>query len=85
MQQGVNDLKQANNDIQQMLTTLETYATNNMQNWTGAARTQYTMHKQVWDKAMTNMTNILNTASTTLNNIHINFDDTENTNLKRWG
>jgi WXG100 family type VII secretion target len=84
MREGVADLLQANNDIQQYLTTLETYCQNHMAEWVGTAQTEYTSHKQQWDQAMVEMTLVLARASNTMNNIMLNFDEAEMVNSKRW-
>jgi WXG100 family type VII secretion target len=85
MRQGVGDLVQANNDIQQYLTTLETYCSNHMAEWTGDAREKYTEHKKAWDASMAEMTAVLPQASKSMNYIVNNLDEAEMVNSKRWG
>jgi|RhiMetdeSRZDD1v2_1073273.scaffolds.fasta_scaffold4397522_1 uncharacterized protein YukE len=81
--QGV--IRQANNDIDGHLNAMETYAESQMADWIAESKEAYWIHKAEWDKAITEMNQILTTkAAPTLNNIHMNYDGNERSMTKAW-
>jgi len=84
MQEGVSDLWACNKDIDQYLTTLETFAESRMQDWTGESQRQYWIHKKQWDDAMIELNDVLNHAGKTVGNTSDNFMLTERSNTKLW-
>jgi ESAT-6 family protein len=84
LEEAVTDLGTCNTAILNDMHELEKYAKTALSTWTGAAQQQYEIHKTEWDKAMTQMTNVLADASSSVNNVHMIFDGAEDRNRKTW-
>ncbi|GAA2713730.1 MULTISPECIES: WXG100 family type VII secretion target [Actinoplanes] len=78
------DMNQINTRIKSALTDMEQSVERSMADWTGAAREQYTVSKQVWDQSANEMSTYLDQARSTLLQISDNYGTTEQRQASIW-
>ena len=84
-QQTLQEMRQISQHIEAALTELESNVEKSLEQWTGAARSQYGVSKQIWDNQASQMNTSLVSAQNALNNIHENYSETERRNASMWG
>ena len=82
---GISAIQKTHNNIDKDLDELESYATTQLDLWTGDARTGYLEHKQEWDKGVDKMKLIMTEqAIPALQRIVENYNLAERYNSKQW-
>lgn len=84
-QQTLQEMGQISAHIEEALKDLERNVEKSLELWTGAARSQYGVSKQIWDNQANQMNTSLVSAQNALNNIHENYSETERRNASMWG
>ncbi|AGZ38794.1 WXG100 family type VII secretion target [Actinoplanes friuliensis] len=80
----LTDMNQINTRIKTALSDMESSVERTLQEWTGAAQTQYYASKAAWNQAANEMTIYLEQARNTLLQISDNYGTTEQRHAQIW-
>ncbi|WP_406077937.1 WXG100 family type VII secretion target [Micromonospora sp. NBC_00858] len=80
----LHDMNQINTRIKTALADMERGVESSLQEWTGAAQSQYHVSKQVWNQSANQMSMYLEQARSTLLQISDNYGSTEQRHAQIW-
>lgn len=82
---GEADFASIYQSLQSTLSSLESQLSTNLAEWSGAARSAYSVDQAKWNAAAANMAAVVSQLSTVVGTANSNYTTTERSNTQMWG